>query len=230
MANEQNSNIHAGHRKRLRNEFVSSGGTSFNEIRLLELLLTYAIDRIDVNPLAHRLLNEFGSLKKVLSASVDELKHVQGVDEYTAILIRLVSEINIKAFDLSLQENRMVISGTDKAAEVIWPFFSNSSEERFMAFYLDSCNRLITSLTLSKGNVNSVSVDIRKLVSECLNRNCSSVIIAHNHPDGNCNPSQADIDLTERINSTLLSMDIRLLDHIIVSGKDFLSFANTGLI
>ena len=230
MANSDSGNIHAGHRERLRQEFIASDGSAFNEIRMLELLLTYAIPKGDVNPLAHRLMSYFGSLRRIFTASVNELKSVQGVGDYTAVLIRLVSEINAKAFESEINSGEIIITGTEKAAEVIVPYFSHTSNEQFMVFFLDAGNKLISSSVLNRGSVTSVHIDLRKLVSECLAKKCVSVIIAHNHPDGVCTPSQADIDLTERIGKTLSSIDIKLLDHIIVSGEEHLSFANAGLI
>ena len=228
---DNNGNIHQGHRGRMRNEYIENGAASFNEIRILEMLLFYALRDGDTNPLAHRLINRFGTLYNVLTADIGELKTVEGVGDYTAVLIHLVSDIYNKALveKEKTDRERIVISGTDVAGSLICSYFANEKAEKFMAFFLDANNALVGSALLGTGVVNSVNIEMRHLVEECIHRNCTGVIIAHNHPDGNINPSNEDKTVTERIQSTLASISIFLLDHVIVSGSSYYSFLGHGL-
>ena len=220
--------IHAGHRQRMREEYISSGAVSFNDIRILEMLLFYAIKEGDTNPLAHKLLDHFdGSLYNVLTADIPELEKVPGIGPYTAVLIHMVGDIYKKAIveKQEADKNRVLVTGTSVAGKLVCSYFAYETSEKFIVFFLDSNNALLGTKVLGEGVVNSVNVDIRKVIEECIHYNCSGVIIAHNHPDGNVRPSQEDINLTNRIRSALDNIGIYLLDHVIVSGDNYLSFA-----
>ena len=135
---DESKNIHKGHRKRLKKEFLEHGTDGFSEVRALELLLFYALARQDTNPLAHRLLDRFGSLHGVLSASVVELCTVDGIAENTAILIRLIPEM----FRLSEYGRRQIkndrIDSSFTAGNIASSCFAGESNEKFMLFCLDS--------------------------------------------------------------------------------------------
>ena len=221
------STIHSGHRERVRREFLSNGADNFSDVRALELLLFYAIDRKDVNPLSHALLERFGSLKSVLSASVDELKTVPGIEEKTAILIRLVGDINKKA-ELDRKSSRFIINTSGDAFEYLKPHFMYSDSEKFFIVSINSDGYVIKTQELSEGVVNSVNVDLRKIAETALTNKAVQIIVSHNHPGGNVNPSDDDIRLTRKIRDMLSALNVNLLDHIIVSGFEYYSFADNG--
>lgn len=221
------SALHSGHRERVRQEFLSNGADNFSDVRALELLLFYAIDRKDVNPLSHALLERFGSLKSVLSASVDELKTVTGIEEKTAILIRLVGDLNKRAA-LEKPKRKFVVNSSADAFEYLRPFYLYSDSEKFIVISLNSDASVIKSQELSEGVVNSVNVDLRKIAEIALTNKAVSVIVSHNHPGGNANPSDDDVRLTRKIKEMLSSLNVNFLDHVIVCDSEYYSFADNG--
>ena len=225
-------NIHSGHRERLKKEYLASGISPMSEVRALELLLFYAIPRADTNPLAHALIKRFGSLNGVLSATSEELKSVDGVGDSTACLIKLSADISRKALEAEREskQKRQSLSDSLAAGQLIYPYFLNRREEAFMMFMLDPKNKLIKAETISQGVVNSVNVEIRRCVETALFDHASSVIIAHNHPDGDMTPSGEDIALTSKIKDALSVVGIVLADHFIVAGSSWYSFADHSLL
>ena len=225
-----NKNPHTGHRDRLREEFLSLGADSFSEVRALELLLFYALPRIDTNPLAHALLDRFGTLHGVFSASVAELRTVDGIGENTAVLIRMIPELYRSA---EKEEKRRavktVLSSADAGALAI-PVFKGESSEMFVLFCLDASHTLKKQEVVSRGVVNAVSVDVRRVAELALLNKASACIIAHNHPSGDLTPSADDRLVTAQIASALQTLHIPLLDHIIVGMDRTFSFADAGLL
>ena len=217
-------NIHAGHRQRVRDEYKQLGLENFSTVRALEMLLFYVYPYVDTNPIAHRLLDEFGSLKGVLNASLEDLERF-GMSESQAILLKIVPEISRKAQIESLRR----ISSTTDASVLAKELFRNCAEERFVLFCLNNKNELLGTDLLASGVVNSVKIEIRKIAEYALRKGAVSVIIAHNHPGGIASPSDADLHLTNRIKSALSQIDITLLDHLIVSDDDVYSFSSNGL-
>lgn len=223
-------NVHAGHRERLRDEFAANGAEAFSEVRSLELLLFYAIPRRDTNELAHALLKEFGSLYNVFSASVDDLCRVEGIGRNTAILIHLIPELSLKAERERLRSGAAVIRSTEAACEYVRGWYGFDNAEKFVVFCLDNANRVIRCEAICSGVVNSVNVDIRKVAEIALSAKSAACIVAHNHPGGDCQPSQEDRNVTSRLREALSVLGISLLDHIIVGENGTFSFAAAGLL
>lgn len=220
---------HLGHRERLRKEFVSQGAEAFSEVRALELLLFYAVARRDTNPLAHALLDQFGSLDGVFSASVEELCRVEGVGESTAVLIRLVPELYRRSELVKNKRELKIIDSTAAAGRLAEACFAGENCERFLLFCLDSRKALKKQEEVSRGVINSVTVDIRRVAEIALNNRSSACIVAHNHPDGDVFPSEEDKQVTRQLSNALSVLGIPLLDHIIVGGEGYFSFLDAGL-
>ena len=223
-------NPHIGHRERLRKEFLQHGADGFSEVRALELLLFYALARRDTNPLAHALLDRFGSLHGVLSASVPELCTVDGVAENTAVLIRLIPELMRLSEKERSKKQKQRICNSAAAGEIIRACFAGESSEKFMLFCLDSQNRLKRQEELSRGVVNSVNVDVRRVAELALSYKAAACIVAHNHPDGEATPSPEDRQVTDRLRQALSVLGIPLHDHIIIGSDGYFSFADSGLL
>ncbi len=221
--------IHDGHRARLRATFVENGLDGFNELNSLELLLFYAIPRRDTNELAHTLLDRFDSLDGVFDASLHELMSVEGIGENAAALIKLIPEIMRKSCVTKASEVKTITTSM-QAGKYLMPRFLYQKEEILLLLCLDSQKRVISCIELSRGVVNSVEANVRRIVETALRYRASSVIMSHNHPDGIALPSREDDAITKQVSAALYSVGIPLVDHIIVAGDDFVSYADSGML
>ncbi len=220
--------VHDGHRERLRQSFLEHGLSGMNDINALELLLFYAVPRRDTNELAHLLLQHFGSLDGVFSASAEELCEVEGIAAYAASLLTLVPEI-MKKSRLSKSREIRQIRSSDDAGEYLLPYFMNERDEVVYLLCLDSKRAVICCAEMGRGVVNSVDTSVRRIVEKALKVKACSVIIAHNHPDGLALPSREDDLFTKCLYNALETVGIRLEDHIIVADEDYISIADTGM-
>ena len=221
--------IHDGHRERMKERFTEHGLDGFHDVNALELLLFYAVPRRDTNELAHALLNRFGSLDAVFSASVYELEEVPGVGRSTAVLISLIPEL-AKRCAVSRTREVTVFDSSSAIGRYLAPRLGTLPVEHVYLLCLDAQKQLIKTVELSSGVVDSVSVSSRQAVEAALHHRASSVVLAHNHPTGNVNPSRDDEALTRRIRDALALVDIPLDDHIIIGGQSWFSFADSGLL
>jgi len=220
--------VHDGHRERLRRSYLEHGLMSMNDINALELLLFYALPRRDTNVLAHQLLERFGSLDGVFSASIEELCELEGIGETAAALITLIPEIMKKSRLSRSREIRQIRSSED-AGEYLLPYFMNETDEVVYLLCLDSKRAVICCAEMGRGVVNSVDANIRRLVEKALKVRACSVIIAHNHPNGIAIPSREDDIFTCALYNAMETVGIRLVDHIIVADEDYISVADSGM-
>jgi len=220
---------HAGHRKRFRERFLKTGLDGFAEHEALELLLSYGIPRKNVNPLAHKLIKHFGSFHGVFDASVEDLKNVEGIGESAAILIKLVLSLN-RQCEISRTKDIVIINSTEKAGKFLVPKLSAYRDEVVYMLCLDSKLKVLSCKEMFKGSVNSANINMRKLVENAFSSNAVNVILAHNHLSGVKQPSREDVETTRRVAAALSAVDIRLTDHIIVVGEEYVSMADEGYI
>ena len=220
--------IHAGHRERLRERMRTAGLGAFSEHEILELLLTFAIPRQDVNPLAHELINTFGSLSAVLDADESELLRVKGVGPNAALLLTMLPQL-MQAYRLSALGEKPVIMTLRDAKAYCAPLFIGAAQECIYMVCLDQAGCVLHRALLHTGTVDRVALHPRTVVETALRHNAFSVLLAHNHPSGVAEPSQADIDITRSIATALYTIDIRLLDHLILAGEQAYSMNSRGL-
>jgi DNA repair protein RadC len=220
---------HKDHRKRLKKKFSESGVSSFHDYEVLELLLSYAIARKDVKPLAKELLRAFGSLKGLMDAEKESMEKVKGVGAHTAILIKLIKEIGILYLKEKAKEKPQ-ITCTSELLDYCKTYMGGLKDERFCVIYLDAQNRLTNIETIQEGIVNQAVVYPRKVLENALKQKASAVILVHNHPSGQVKPSDADIRLTKTIQETARILDIIVHDHVIIGENRFFSFREEGLI
>ncbi len=220
--------VHDGHRERLRARFAEHGLESFNELNALELLLCYAIPRRDTNELAHRLLDAFGSLSGVFQASMQELTSIPGIGENAAALILMVPQIVKKAHVSKAKETKIIRNSTD-AGNYLLPYFLDEQDKIVMMLCLDNKRAVICCREMGRGVVNCVDANIRRMVETALKVKTTTVIIAHNHPNGVALPSREDDNFTRTLYRSLGLLGITLEDHIIVANDEFVSLADSGV-
>lgn len=217
-AADNDPSLHRDHRTRLRKRFHDGGTDAMAPHELLELMLTYARPRVDTNPTAHRLIERFGSLGGVLSASEDELMTVPGVGQETALLIRLFAAVRRSVnLETDAAGGMPVLDSISGVIAYARPLFADATQECARLLLLDNGLRLIECRAIAEGTVNSVYVSIRMAVETCLFKHASSVVLIHNHPSGQPNPSAADLEMTHRLQSVLEAIGITLKEHIILT-------------
>ena len=221
--------VHDGHRERMKNRFTEHGLENFDDHNVLELLLFYALPRSDVNPLAHALLDRFGSLSAVFDAPAAELGKVAGIGQNTALFIKLIPQVS-RRYLMSRTTFDDILDTTKKAGEYLLPRFFAERDEVVYLVCLDAKCKVVTNKMLFRGSVNSANVSIRKIVEAALASNATSVILAHNHTSGIALPSHEDKQTTRRVEQALAAVDVVLADHIVVADDDFVSLADTGFI
>ncbi len=220
-------NVHEGHRERIKKRFIEHGLESFEDHSVLELLLFYALPRADVNPIAHALLNKFGSLAAVFDAPVEELVKAPGIGRNTAEYIKLIPQVS-RRYLMSRVSFDDILDSTKKAGEYLLPRFFAERDEIVYMVCLDAKCKVLNCKLLFRGSVNSANISVRKIVENALVYNSTSVIIAHNHTSGIAIPSDEDKITTRRIDQALKAVDITLSDHIVVADDDFVSMADNG--
>ena len=217
------------HRKRLREKFLKAGAEGLHDYESLELLLTYAIPRLDVKPVAKALMKRFGSLNGVLDASQDELESVHGVGATSAILIRLVKEL-FAAYLEERMEGKDVLSSPGAVVDFARVKLAGLPHEAFMVIYLNVKNEVIEHEVLNEGTLDRAIIYPRKVVESALIHHAGSLILIHNHPSGHPEPSQDDKRLTRSIVEAARTLEIRIVDHIIVGRDGYFSFVENSLL
>ena len=219
--------IHDGHRQRMKERFFHEGLDHFSQFEALELLLYYAIPRKDTNPIAHALIERFGSLEQVLDAPVEELEKVPGITRNVAVLMKLVTEMG-RLYLIKRMKNIKVLRTIKECGEYLKPYFFGRVNETVYLLCLDAKCKVLACREVGEGSVNSANVPIRRIVEIALAVNATAVILAHNHPSGVAIPSEEDIATTRRVAAALSTVDVRLVDHIVVADEDFVSIAQSG--
>ena len=217
---------HEGHRQRMKQRFLKSDLDSFDDLAILEFLLYFAIPRKDTNPIAHHLLDHYGSLAAVLEAPVEELRTVEGVTENAAILLTLVPAV-ARQHMIRRAHFGEPLTTTTKCGEYLVPRFFGERDEVVWLLCLDAKMVPIDCRLLFRGSVNAANISIRKVVEVALACNATFVVLAHNHTSGLAAPSREDERTTRRLRAALEALDIPLLDHIIVAGGEFFSMAGS---
>ncbi len=226
---EDAAGVHSGHRQRLKDQFLTHGMDPIHDVNVLELILFYAIPRQDTNPIAHRLLNTFGSLAAVFDATPEELMERGGLSKNAATLIKLIPAA-ARRQQLSRSSCHQLLDSTQKCGDYLVPFFFGATQEEVYLLGLDAKCKVLGCVKLSTGSVNSAGLSIRKVVECALNMKASSVVLAHNHTSGIAVPSQEDIRTTKSISHALDLVGVYLADHVVVADEDYVSMAESGLI
>jgi len=218
-----------GHRQRLRERFLKSGLDSFHDYEAVELLLTLAIPQRDVKVPAKLAIERFKSLRGVLDAPLEELREIPGLGEVAPVALRIIKEAANRYLQQKSQEafsltNQQVLFDYCRSA------LGSNSDEVFKVFYLDSGYRILGDETLEEGTIDRAAVYPRRVMDAALRNRAAALLFAHNHPNGNVKPSEQDKTLTRALVLAAETLQIKVLDHVIVSKDDVFSFRKEGLL
>lgn len=218
--------IHTGHRGRVKEEFLARGIEGWPDHRVLELLLFYAIPRGDVNPLAHELIDRFGSLDRVLDALPEELMKVKGMGEHAVTLLKLVPAVTGRYLKERVGPGQLIHT-VEEAGSALLPYFYGSRNEMVYILCLDAKEKLVGIRKISEGNNTNSDVTIRRVAEECIALQASACYLAHNHVSGIALPSPEDMNATAVIREALRPLGVEVLDHLVFVDGDFVSGEET---
>ena len=209
-------NVHAGHRERLRERSARSGLDDFADHEILELLLTYAIPRVDVNEQAHALVERFGSVAGALDALPEELCAMDGIGPGAARFLTLLPSV-FRRYELNKTDPGTPLDTVAKLGDYLHALYTGLAVERVYVLLLDNSLRLTDCILMGEGSVNCSSFTVRNVAELALRKHAAAVVLAHNHPRGLAIPSGADIDVTQAVETALESVGVPFLEHMIVT-------------
>lgn len=219
-------NNHKEHRKRLKGRFHREGLDNFEIHNVLELLLFFGIPYKDTNDLAHELLKKFGSLSGVLEASREELMSVNGIGENAATLLTLIPSLSRRYLEDKVNE-KASMNNCEAIGNFLVAKYRFRQDEVFSIICLDQCCRFISWEIISSGTINVTAVNSRKVIEAAMKTSANAVVLAHNHPNGLAIPSADDIKSTIALIEALGIIGVRVIDHVIISGEDYVSLASS---
>ena len=198
-----------------------------HDYEALELLLTYAIPRKNVKPIAKNLISQFGSLRIILDTPLEELKSFPSLGPSSATLIKLIKDI-CGLYLLDRAKDKDLLTSPQRVVDFAHMKLAGLPHEAFMVIFLNTQNEIIAHEILNEGTVDQVAVYPRRIIERALAHHAAGLVLVHNHPSGYTNPSDEDKKLTRAVNDASRLIDIRLLDHIIVGTHGFFSFKENG--
>ncbi len=220
-------NIHDGHRDRLRAKIRENGLRSLADHEKLEYLLYPFVPRRDTNPIAHELLQTFGTLKRVLDADVEDLAQVKGISKNAAIFLHALPDLFLS---YSTEVPKTILNNTQEAARYAIQMIGKDPVERFFCFFLDEDGGVIKVKDFARGVKKAVAINREELVRLAVQCKAKILILAHNHPSGKPYPSKEDVVSTNRLAQSLRLVGIRLWDHIVVSKTESFSMCDHAMI
>lgn len=223
------SNVHEGHRERVKRRFLREGLRGFEPHQILEMLLFYGIPRKDTNEIAHALLEYFGDLSGALKATYDELMQVKGMTPGAATLVSFSGQLVREFYDLKIS-NDTILDSAEKMGQFVLPKFFGEHNEKVLLVCMDGKCKVLHSSFVSEGSINATQIHIRRILEQAIRNRATLVVVAHNHPNGFAIPSKDDQDSTRKLVRALHTVGIHLADHIIVADNDYVSMRSTPLL
>lgn len=220
---------YAGHRQRLRERFLKGGAQALPDYELIELLLFSAMPRRDVKPVAKALLKKFGSLPALFNASADEIGTVDGIGEVAAVNLKVTHEVALRMLGNEVMD-QPVLSSWDSLIDYLRAAMGHNKTEQFRILFLNRKNVLIADELQQEGTIDHTPVYPREVIKRALDLGASALILVHNHPSGDTQPSQADIEMTCEVQDAGKKLGIELHDHLIVSKSGYTSLKTAGLL
>ncbi len=220
------NSIHDGHRARMKQRFLQNGLDVFEPHQVLEMLLFYVIPRRDTNPIAHALLEKFGSLSDVLDADYEHLRQVQGISKQAALFLSFCGDL-VGQYMESKVSDECIFHNSKELSKFLQAKFFNETTEKLRLICLNNRGKLLNCSVISEGTVNTTNVNLRLIIQTVVNYPTTAVVLAHNHPGGVAIPSAEDLESTLQVKLALNSLGIRLVDHMIFSQDDYISLRET---
>jgi len=218
-----------GHRKRLREKFIKSGISGFHDYEIVELLLTLGTPRKDCKQQAKESIRKLKTLRGVLEAPMEELQEIKGIGPHNVFGIKLVQEV-AREFLKEKILKRPICKSSEEIFDYLYHSMRDLKKEVFKVIFLDGKNQIIEIEDLFEGTLNTSSIYPREVMKSAIKNNAFGLIFVHNHPSGNTEPSQSDKVITEDLVFACNLMQIKVLDHIIIGGNKYFSFADEGFI
>lgn len=218
-----------GHRKRLKNKFLEGNGSGIADYEFLEMLLFLSIPRMDTKSISKELLQKFKNLNNVIYADSNELKKIDYIGDNTIYLFKLIQETIKRIFNTSF-EGKNLLSSYQEVIRYCQVIIGNSKIEEFHVLFLDIKNQLIKHELSQKGTVDRSAIYSREVIKKALELGASSLILIHNHPSGDPEPSNNDIIITKSISEAGKVLGINVLDHIIISRYQYRSLKSMGIL
>ena len=223
---DKKENPHENHRQRMRERFSRTGGEGMQDHEMLEMLLYYSIPRKNTNEIAHNLIKRFGSIAGVFEASEDQLLMVDGISHNSVTLIKMMIPLFHEYKKQSKSGKRLTTA--EECGHFLCDYYSGIMKERVTVRCIDASCKVLAFETVCEGDTGNCLLNCRRLVEIVLKYPLTSaVIIAHNHPGGLALPSREDINATNEMIKTMRSMNINIVDHIIVAGDEYVSMASS---
>lgn len=223
-----------GHRKRLREKFIRSGLEGFHDYEIVELLLTLGTPRKDCKQQAKEAIKKFKGLRGVLDASLEELQEVEGIGPANAFGIKLFQTVSGRYLKEGIIGKEIILSSPLKSSKAVFDYLyqsmSREKKEIFKVLFLDSKNKLIELEDLFEGSLTSSAIYPREIMKKAIQYNAAGLIFVHNHPSGDPDLSESDKEITKDLVAAGNTMQIKVLDHIIIGDNKYFSFADDGLI
>lgn len=225
---QKKKHSHAGHRQRLKEKAASAGIEHWPQHEILELLLTYAIPQKDVNPLAHDLIDQFGSISGVLDAGYAQLRKVKGIGDSSALFLSLLPDVFSK-YNASKNLDPIILDTTYKCVTYFKQLTHVRTYEQFYIFCLNAKKKLIKTTHIDSALASSVNVPLKDFVQTITTCSSKAIVVIHTHPGGDSRPTQADVTATKRLIEICNTLGIMFDDHIVIAENEYYSFAHSGL-
>ena len=215
---------------RPREKLIQKGSASLSDAELLAILINSGTKDRSAVDLGRELLgivnNNLNSLGKL---TIADIKKIRGIGTARAVTIAASLELGRRRKMAEVQVVPQIRSSKD-VADIFQPLLSDLVHEEFWILFLNRSNKVINRMKLSQGGISGTVTDVRIVIKKAIEYLASGIIVCHNHPSGNLNPSESDSKITQKIKEAGNLMDIQLLDHLIISDKDYYSFADNGLL
>ena len=206
--------MHENHRQRMMERCQKTGFDSFADHEVLEMLLYYSKPRCDTNETAHLLLEKFGRIDTVFEATPEELMQIDGIGQYSAVLMQLIRE-SARRYTKAVMQNRKRYTSIHDVAEYAHACFIGSTTEQLYLFLFNNGMEMIDSILLTTGAINSAEIPTRLMIEKVILKKAACAILAHNHPHGMAVPSDNDIQVTYHASEVLGLINIPLLEHLV---------------